>query len=211
MSPSRKDCLHHFALYSRSSAYARVSNVLLHARHELSTAARLNWFRYPWLRCSCLTSAPADLQHLLLSPGPHHVVICSSLMYLAPSGFSGLEHPAPSCRSAFDHSFSFLRKFIHGSGLSRGRLAHPSQVFQKCFQAPIATLRGACHCFLAQLRERTQVLSTRTEQWEAIGVPVPPHRSCCHNPRICFSNPLSCACESALWRVYGCAARYVNF
>ena len=121
---------------------------------------------------------------------------------------------------------------------SRGRLAHPSQVFQTCFHgsdchsASRLPLFAATPCTAS--RADSDVPSTRTVQWEAIGVlPVPSHRSYCHNLRICFFQSIPCQCAFArcerVWRtssyrhriasvtfsgnsqvVHGEAARYVN-
>ena len=81
-------------------------------------------------------------------------------MYPVPLEFFGLEHLASSCRSAFDHSFSFSRRFIHSSGWWNGsgirrRAVEASRTHLKSSRsvsiAPLATLRSACHCLLPPL------------------------------------------------------------
>ena len=104
--PSRKDCLQNFARYTMwSSAFARVSHVLLHARHELSTVARLERVMVPM--AAMLSSSRID--HALESLRIRHLPIAHvpcTFRFLRPS----------SCRSAFERSFSFSTRFINGSG-----------------------------------------------------------------------------------------------
>ena len=147
----------------------------------------------------------------------------SSLLYLAPSDFLGLEHLTSSCRSVFAHSCSLSRRFIHGSGWWNGsgirrRAVEASRTHLKSsiplLRLPLCeALATVCGHPCTALREDSGVLSTGANQWDAIGVhPTPPHQSCCRNSRICSvqSNLCQCAfarCESALWWREWCAAK----
>ena len=102
----------------------------------------------------------------------------SSLMYLAPSDFSGLEHLASSCRSDFDHSFSFSRRFIHGSGWWNGsgirrRAVEASRTNLKSSRsvsiAPLATLRCACHYLLPPLHSFARGLRRSFNRSKSVG------------------------------------------
>ena len=148
---------------------------MLHTGHELSTIARLSGLWDPWRRCWCLTSAPAVLQHLLLSSG--HImhtqvcgclISCTSVMYLAPSGFFGLAHVASIFRSAFDHSFSFSGRFIHGSGWWYGSRTHLMSS-RSVSMAAVATLRGACHCLLLLLHSFASGLRRSFNKNKSVG------------------------------------------
>ena len=101
----------------------------------------------------------------------------SSLMYLAPSDFFGFEHLTSSCRSAFDNSFSFSRRFIHGSGWWNGssirrRAVEASRTHLKSSRnvsiAPLATLRKRLPLFAATLVQLCEVTQAFFQQ-EQIG------------------------------------------
>ena len=170
--------------------------------------------------------SPAELQHLLLSLVHNmHTHACgfsnswSSLMYLAPSDFLGLEHLTSSCRSAFAHSCSLSRRFIHGSGWRNGsgirrRAVEASRTHLKSSRsdpiAPIATLRSACHCLPPPLYSFARGRRRSFNRSNSVGS----HRSSSNTSasvvlsqleNICSvqSNLCQCAfarCESALWR-----------
>ena len=109
-----------------------------------------------WVFVTMAAMLMTDKSTSRVATSPHnmHTNACgfsnssSSLMYLAPSDFLGLEHLTSSCRSAFAHSCSLSRRFIHGSGWWNGsgirrRAVEASRTHLKSSRsdpiAPIAT------------------------------------------------------------------------
>ena len=90
-----------------------------------------------------------------------------------------LAHLVSSCRRASNHSFSFSRRFIHGSSWWYGTgILHPFQVFLKCFHGS-----GQCHHIGHTVTNRKSVSSI--------------------NPCQCAL----ARCESVLWPRVWCTAQ----